>query len=200
MKKEDDPHINSFAKYFKGYMGSAPIFAAALPIPVTSLNIIPTFSDQTGYLTTYTSMFCFLVVAMIFYRRHRLGSYLAPDSWDKKSRLIGRFIISWLPFVLAILTLISIIIYHLTFNDIVAVHLSALEVKGDAEKIILDSISTHGLGFMTQGIIILSYFGIFIFSTAAFTLMAVREYMQNVLGLSETEMVKRASDPFVDKE
>ena len=45
----------------------------------------------------------------------------------------------------------------------------------------------------------LSYFGIFLASTSAFALMAVREYMQNVLELSETDLVKRVIDPFTEK-
>jgi len=187
--------MQAFARFFKGYMGTAPVIAAALPIPVTAGKIIPTYAEQTGYLTTYTSMFCFLTVALIFFRRHRLGSYLLPETWDKKSRIIGRFTISWLPLVLILVTLCSIAVYHITLN-ITVTQLGQETLKMSE---VLKTASTRGLRYWIQGLLMLSYFGIFLASTAAFALMAVREYMQDVLGLSETELIMRVADPFTEK-
>jgi hypothetical protein len=195
--KINEQRMQAFARFFKGYMGTAPLIAAALPIPVTAGKIIPTYAEQTGYLTTYTSMFCFLIVALIFYRRHRLGSYLRPETWDKKSRITGRFIISWLPFVLILITLCSIAVYHITLNTTITVNLQADSTLKVSD--VLKTASTRGLSYWTQGLLMLSYFGIFLASTAVFALMAVREYMQDVLGLSETELVTRVVDPFTKK-
>ena len=193
--KINEQRMQAFARFFKGYMGTAPIIAAALPIPVTAGKIIPTYAEQTGYLTTYTSMFCFLIVALIFYRRHRLGSYLLPETWDKKSRIFGRFIISWLPFVLILITLCSIATYHITLN--ITVNLLGQETLRISE--VLKTASTRRLSYWIQALLMLSYFSIFLASTAAFALMAVREYMQDVLGLSETELIMRVADPFTEK-
>jgi membrane-anchored glycerophosphoryl diester phosphodiesterase (GDPDase) len=184
-----------FARFFNGYMGTAPIVAAALPIPVTALKIIPTYAEQTGYLTTYTSMFCFLVVALVFYRRHRLGSYLLPETWDKRSRIIGRFMISWLPLILTLITLCSIAVYHITLNH--AVNLTAGDSANMSE--ILNVTSTRVLDPWIQARLMVSYFGIFFASTFAFALMAVREYMQDVLQLSEKDMVMKVVDPLTEK-
>lgn len=50
--------------------------AAALPIPVTAFHLIPTLSFQTQELSVYTPLFCFLVLAFIFYSRHALARWL----------------------------------------------------------------------------------------------------------------------------
>jgi membrane-anchored glycerophosphoryl diester phosphodiesterase (GDPDase) len=194
--KNNEQRIQSFARFFKGYMGTAPMIAAALPIPVTAGKIIPTYAEHTAYMTTYTSMFCFLIVALIFYRRHRLGSYLLPENWDKKSRLTGRFMISWLPFTLILITLVSIGIYHITLNSSISLHPNHETLKMSE---VLKTASTRKLSYCIQAILMLSYFGIFIASTAAFALMAVREYMQDVLKLSEIDLVTRVADPFKEK-
>jgi hypothetical protein len=184
--------MSKFASFFRGYMGSAPIIAAALPIPVTAGKIIPTYQEHTGFLTAYCSMFCFLIVAFIFYRRHRIGAYLCPEKWGKRSRIIGRFTVAWLPLIFIILTAVSIISYHI-----------ALYTSLDAQSFPLNSKFSEMLAngtlrtvpFDLQMRYFLSYFGIFVFSTAAFSLMAMREYMQTELGLSEIELVDRVGDP-----
>ncbi|MEK9766086.1 MAG: hypothetical protein VW274_06360, partial [Thalassolituus sp.] len=105
-----------FADFFRGYMGSAPMIAAALPIPVTAGKLIPTYAEHTSFLTAYTSMLCFLVVAFVFYRRHRIGTYMLPATWGKASRIRGRFILSWTPMLCIIATVVSIIMYHYSLD------------------------------------------------------------------------------------
>ena len=66
-----EARVRSFASFFKNYMGLSSIIVAALPIPVTRFDLIPIASaDQKGYLSVYTSLFCFLMFAYIFYSRH----------------------------------------------------------------------------------------------------------------------------------
>lgn len=188
--------MNKFASFFRGYMGSAPVIAAALPIPVTAGKVIPTYQEHTLFLTAYCSMFCFLVVAFVFYRRHRIGTYLRPESWGKRSRIVGRFMVSWLPLVAIILTAASIVGYH-----------SALYASLDAQVFppnstlaeMLAKGTIRNLSFASQACFFSSYLGIFVFSTFAFSLMAIREYMQTELGLSEVALVDRAGDPAVEK-
>jgi hypothetical protein len=52
------------------------VVAAALPIPVTSLRLIPTYHFQTQLLSVYASLFCFLVLAFIFYNRQVLARWM----------------------------------------------------------------------------------------------------------------------------
>ena len=53
--------VQKFGRFFTGYMGTASLVTAALPIPVRSLHLIPAFASQEKFMNTYTSMSCFLV-------------------------------------------------------------------------------------------------------------------------------------------
>lgn len=185
--------MQKFASFFRGYMGAAPMIAAALPIPVTAGKIIPTYQEHMSFLTAYCSMFCFLIVAFVFYRRHRLGAYLLPELWEKRSRIVGRFMVSWLPLILIFLTVTSIIVYHhalyFSIEQQFPFH-NEMPLAG-----ILAEGNIRGRSFYEQALFFSSYFGIFVFSTLAFSLMAVREYMQTELGLTELDLVLRSGDP-----
>lgn len=185
--------MQKFASFFRGYMGAAPIIAAALPIPVTAGKIIPTFQEHTSFLTAYCSMFCFLVVAFVFYRRHRLGAYLLPELREKGTRIVGRLMVSWLPLILVLLTAASIILYH----GILYVSLEEQSFPDNysfADMLAKGNIRGIDMPLVVLAVFFASYFGIFVFSTLAFSLMAVREYMQTELGLSELDLVLRYGD------
>src|SRR5258708_8765872 len=68
--------IQKFGRFFTGYMGTASLVTAALPIPVRSLHLIPAFASQEKFMNTYTSMACFLAFAYVFYSRHTLARWL----------------------------------------------------------------------------------------------------------------------------
>src|SRR5664279_6325853 len=72
----------AFAQFFKAYMGTASIVTASLPIPVAAFHLIPTYAAQEKFLSTYTSLFCFLMLGYLFYIRHWLGRlmfFTRPD-------------------------------------------------------------------------------------------------------------------------
>ena len=52
--------VAAFVAFFKNYMSVSAVMVAALPIPVTSFKLIPTFAVHTAPLSTYTPLFCFL--------------------------------------------------------------------------------------------------------------------------------------------
>jgi hypothetical protein len=68
--------VKSFAGFFKTYMGVSSLVVAALPIPASELKLIPMFDAQRHYLSIYTSLFCFLLFAYIFFSRHWIGRLL----------------------------------------------------------------------------------------------------------------------------
>jgi len=191
---EQSGRMNKFASFFRSYMGSAPVIAAALPIPVTAANVIPTYQEHTSFLTAYCSMLCFLIVAFMFFRRHRIGTYLLPETWGKRSRsrIVGRFLVSWLPLVFIVLTVLSIIGYHSALY-------ASLEAQNFPPDITLTEMLLKGtirnLSFKSQTLFFVSYFGIFIWSTLSFSLMAITEYMQTELGLDESKSVDRTGNP-----
>src|SRR5438046_1398210 len=74
----DPRRVRAFASFFKNYMSISSVIVAALPIPVTAFGALPTFADQKAILSTYTSLFCFLVLGFIFYVRHGLAHWMFP--------------------------------------------------------------------------------------------------------------------------
>src|SRR4051794_10016755 len=81
--------VRNFASFFKNYMSIWAVVVAALPIPITSLRLIPVIEDQQGVLSTYTTLFCFLALGYIFYSRHRLAKFFFPDYYVEKRREIN---------------------------------------------------------------------------------------------------------------
>src|SRR5262245_31711598 len=119
----DPTRVRKFAEFFKNYMSVSAVLAAALPIPVTSLSLIPTYKAQTSLLSTYTSLFCFLLLGFIFYSRHALARRMFPEffGWERTSAraslsiAVGpllRLVVSVLPALLILGSLICVFYYH----------------------------------------------------------------------------------------
>ena len=175
---EKSSRIRAFATFFKGYMSVATIAAAAIPIPVASLKMIPVFAQQRGYLTVYASLFSFLVLAFVFSMRHRL----APRMFTRGA---ASMVLAALPFVFIVLTLGCILAYHATLFQSVA-ELRSLGIHATTNELLEKMDATeipHAL------VLAASYLGIFVFAEAAFVLMAIREYLQDVLHLDERKLL-----------
>lgn len=74
-----EQRIVGFAHFLKNYMSASAVVTAALPIPITKLGLIPTYSAMTSLLSAYTSLFCFLLLGFIFNSRHALARLMFPD-------------------------------------------------------------------------------------------------------------------------
>ncbi len=171
--------IAAFANFFKSYMSVASIVAASVPIPVAALKLIPTYSQQRGYLSVYASLFCFLLVAFLFSIRHAL----AVRMFGRKR---GSWLLSALPGVFIVLTMASIVGYHATLDRSLqqwrelGVVATSTELLSKADYLeIPNSLQLSAY-----------YLGIFIFAEIAFVLMALREYLQDALHLDETELLR----------
>ncbi|HEX8711304.1 MAG TPA: hypothetical protein VF730_05475 [Terracidiphilus sp.] len=182
---ENTQRIRKFGKFFTGYMGTASLVTAALPIPVASLNLIPTYASQTKFLNTYASLACFLVFAYIFYSRHflarsmfrRQGEHMSPRAW-----------ISVLPAVFVACSIASAIAYH----SVLGSSLDTLSLAGAhvPTSMLLAKIDYREIpaGQTLIGL----YLGMFVFAESAFVLMALREYLQDILGLDEHSLIAGA--------
>jgi hypothetical protein len=171
--------IKLFANFFKSYMSVSTIVAASIPIPVASWNLIPIYTQQRKFLTVYTSLFCFLLLAFVFSVRHRLARRMfGTGFWSG--------FLSALPFVLILSTLACILEYHALLGQSIEelrslglmASTSELLSKVDANEI------PHGLALCGF------YLGIFLSAEAAFVLMAIREYLQDVLRINERELLQ----------
>jgi hypothetical protein len=173
-----------FANFFKGYMSVSTIVAAATPIPVASLKLIPAFAQQRGFLTVYASLFCFLLLAFVFSIRHRLA---------RPMFFRGRMgaVVAAVPALFILLTLGSIVAYHAVLQQSIE-QLRELGLQFPTTEL-LDKVDAteipHGVKLAA------CYLGIFIFAELAFVLMAIREYLQDLLHLDEVSLLRGAPQP-----
>ena len=176
-----------FANFFKGYMSASTIVAAAIPIPIASWKLIPIYSQQRGFLTVYASLFCFLLLAFVFSIRHRLAR---PMFF--RGRMGG--VIAALPAVFIVLTLACIVTYHALIHQSIeqlrelGLHLTTTEL--------LDKVDATEIPYAIE--LAACYLGIFIFAELAFVLMAIREYLQDLLHLDEVALLRgkaRVAEP-----
>ena len=170
--------IAVFANFFKGYMSVSTIVAASIPIPIATWKLIPIYSQQRGFLTVYASLFCFLLLAFVFSIRHRLA--VPMFSIGKMSSFIAA-----LPFILIVLTLASIMTYHAVLQQSIE-QLRGLGLRFTTADL-LDKVDATEIPYAVP--LAACYLGIFIFAESAFVLMAIREYLQDLLQLDEIALL-----------
>ena len=174
--------IQKFGRFFTGYMGTASLLTAALPIPVSSLHLIPAFASQEKFMNTYTSMSCFLVFAYVFYSRHTLARWLFVRRGE---HFAVRFWVSVLPVLFFCCSIGCAIAYHHELSEA----LDALAAAGARlpSPVLLSKIDAREIP--GSGGLFVVYLGMFVFAESAFVLMAIREYLQDALKLEERELI-----------
>jgi hypothetical protein len=168
-----------FAAFFRQYMHvGGGVLVACTPIPMASWGLLPLFSAQKGYLTVYSSLFCFLLVGSLFSLRHRIAKHLfMNDRWS--------MLITILPFLFIVLTVGCIFGYQATLQR----SLEQMRVQGSTDPAthLLQSADESDIPFP----LVLSayYLGIFVFAECAFIILAIREYLQDAMGLAERALL-----------
>ncbi len=169
-----------FANFFKGYMSVSTIVAASIPIPVANWKLIPIYAQQRGFLTVYASLFCFLLLAFVFSIRHRLAGPMFT-----KGKMGA--VIAAMPFVFILLTLACIVLYHALIQQSVG-ELRELGLRLTTTDL-LEKVDATEIPHAVE--LAACYLGIFLFAEAAFVLMAIREYLQDLLHLDEVTLLRR---------
>jgi hypothetical protein len=179
----------AFAQFFKAYMGTASVVTASLPIPVSAFHLIPAYEAQSKFLSTYTSLFCFLMLGYIFYIRHTLGRLMFFTKPDGHVRI--RAFVSVVPLLLILASLGLIFLYHHYLLDSLTqfsergVMAATTDVLKSADyRDIPDSIA-----------LTVCYLGMFLTAEAAFILMALREYLQDILKLQDAALIRLPRSP-----
>jgi hypothetical protein len=184
------------------------VLAAALPIPAASLKLIPTFKVQSSVLSTYASLFCFLMLAFIFYSRHALARVMfdqrsfAPPGYKNVFReflarvapILPRVIVSMLPALLIIAALLCVFAYHATLDaSLVTLITPATTAEAGLFGKTTEALQSAQSWQIPSGPkLMLLYLGIFIFAESAFILMALKEYLQDLLKIEETTLIRGA--------
>lgn len=169
----------AFTSLLKHYTGTWCLFVAALPVVVTRFGLIPVYESQKSLLPAYASFFCVLALAYVFSQRHRLARAMFA------ARLL------WTDF------------------DAVQSKASApMSINGGLAGMILGALGSAAIylwafeggrtspdfpalppSSMNAVLLAVSYIMLFVLASAAFAVVAVREHMQRVLGLSDAEVI-----------
>jgi hypothetical protein len=160
------------------YTGVWCLFVAVLPIVVTRFGLIPVYESQHSLLPAYASFFCVLALAFVFSQRHRLArAMFAPrllwtdDGAQPKER-------TWLSINAALAAMI------LGALVCTALYLWAFEIGRSSPTFPrLPPTSTNAV------LLALSFITMFLLASAALAVVAVREHIQHVLGLSDAEVI-----------
>jgi len=170
----------NFARFFKNYMSVSAIVAASVPIPVASLKLIPAYAQQRGFLTVYSSLLCFLLVAFAFSVRHGLGRRIFFSG-----KLRG--LIAWLPAMAIVCCVGCIAGYHWTLQRSLETWV-ARGVTSTSEQILSSVVDLREIPNSLP--LAIYYLGIFVFAEVAFVMMAMREYLQEELHLDERALIE----------
>ena len=189
----DEPRrVIAFANFFKRYMSISSVVAAALPIPVTLFKLIPTYKVHVGILSTYTPLFCFLALGFIFYIRHPLARLMFPEYLTSKGepsstgiavfrRELVKPFVTFLPALLILASLLCLYFYHETLN----VSLAFQGMRAAEESLLFTDLQEIDKGTTLLAL----YLGMFVFAEASFILMAMKEYLQDILGYTEIALI-----------
>jgi hypothetical protein len=171
-----NPTITSPLKHYTGLWCLA---VAALPIIVTQFGLIPVYESQRSLLPAYASFFCLLALAFVFSQRHRMARamfsprLLWADNDAAQSKGRPRLSIN--------AALAAMILGALVCT---AVYLWAFEIgRGTPSFPRLPPSSMNAV------LLALSFITLFLLASAAFAVVAVREHIQYVLGLSDAEVI-----------
>lgn len=189
--QQETLRIEGFAQFFKRYISVSSVVTASLPIPIAAAKLIPVYDVQQRFLGTYTSLFCFLLLAFVFYSRHNLARWMFGRQLNLGASRIGGFF-SILPLLLIIGSACLAFGYHSQLEvSIFEVQSSAL-LRGvtsySASKILAE---TDMLDVARSTTLAALYIGMFLTAELAFILMALREYLQDLLKLSEEHLILR---------
>lgn len=210
--------VRAFAHFFKRYMSISSLVTASLPIPVTTMGLIPTYKAQTMILSTYTPLFCFLILGFIFYSRHQLARLMFPEYFGRAVAykkinlplfLLRQIKITWhgfiglLPLILIAASIFCVFSYHVLLAESVKLIKVGAEgvvrgksvqelvvqhqLKGAPAEIILSKADQDTIPFASE--LMVYYLAIFLTAEASFILMAIKEYLQDLVGLTEMDLI-----------
>jgi len=173
------PTTPTFTSPLKHYTGVWCLFVAALPVLVTQFGLIPVYDSQRSLLPAYASFFCLLALSFVFSQRHRMARVMFSPRllWPEESatQVKSRTRLS-----------INGALAMMIFGALActAVYLWAFEI-GRTSPTFPRLPPTS----MNAVLLALSFITLFLLASAAFAVVAVREHIQHVLGLSDAEVI-----------
>ena len=205
----DPLRLKAFTKFFRAYMAAA-FGVALLPVSLAKFGAVDAFADEEKMLSLFTSLFCFLTLAFIFYQRHALGRWMFPEftveeaargdsiaasDETQRSRLEALRRVRWgkraamtaIPLVLILSAAYCAWMYVGTVDQgIVKARFLYPLVEAKRATLLMQSSLDNPFVFPARGY----YVALFVTAEAAFIMMATKEYLQDLLGLEDREVIR----------
>jgi len=187
--------FKEFIAYFKKYLALGSVGCGVLPVPLSYFRVIPTFQAQYKFLAGYATVFCFLALGFIFYSRHSIAGWIFSGA--RKQGGAAKALIAWLPLALIGASFVSLSAYHYLLQIAISRAIADYGVKGVNLNDQLALINTPFEDIKLAIPLMVSYLFVFLAAEAAFAMMAIREYMQDILNLKDSEIVnlRRGLEP-----
>jgi hypothetical protein len=165
-----------FASLFKSYMGLMPMVTAALAPLLTALNVLPMYEPQRKPLATMAGVLGFLLLGWLFYVRRTI----ALGSITKYYRTLFNFT----PLLLIGLSILSYVAYTRVLDASIS---GVIRDNPSSQLKRTDVLRTWTEENDAPDMVELQmlYLGMFLAAEAAFVMMAMREYANDVRGITE---------------
>ena len=181
--QSQENRLGVFANLFKGYMSIMPMVTAALAPLLTAMNVLPGYESQRKPLAVMAGVLGFLMLAWLFYVRRTiaLGSITPGFRW----------IFNLCPLALVLGSVRCYVGYSEAFDESVSKVLKVNPSLTWTDAVGNWSNANH---VPSSSQLQLLYLGLFLFAEAAFVMMALREYANDVRRISEYDWMFGTQD------
>ncbi|MCI0557738.1 MAG: hypothetical protein MN733_04530 [Nitrososphaera sp.] len=188
--------ISRFARFFRSYGIALGVIVAAIPLATKMGSLLPIYNATKDILTFSTSLLSLLAIAILFGVRRSIGQAVFPhaetrcisESAHRTRKIYGTV---W-PITLAVLAIAALVAYLVCFS------LSILDVADEQHvsitgtkeiEWILAETPLVRIGFLAP--IAIAYVTMFLAAAAAFVWLGLIEYIQNDLGISDSDLITK---------
>jgi len=180
-----DNRLGAFVGRAKRMVRLGPLVAAASPIPLTVTKLLPAYAAQRTLLVAAAGAFNFLICLYLFFSRHALARWM----FARRASRWARAAVALLPLA-AVLAALACFFGYLAAIDRSLAWLANQGVQNTPAEILERA---AGADIPNATTLALLYIGMFAFAETAFIVIALREYMQDVLGYDERELGRGAA-------
>lgn len=190
------PPISRFARFFRGYGIALGVIVAAIPLATKTGSLLPIYDATKDILTFSTSLVSLLAIAVLFGVRRSIGQAVFPhaetrcisQSAYRTRKIYGT---GW-PITLAVLAIVSLAAYlvflHLSISDAARVQHVNITAKEEMERMLAKTPLVN-IGYLAP--IAISYATMFFTAAMAFVWLGLIEYIQNDLGISDSDLITK---------
>jgi hypothetical protein len=175
--------LRLFVNLFKSYMSIMPLVTAALAPLLTAMNVLPLYKSQREPLATMAGLLGFLLLAWLFYVRRTiaLGSITRGLRW----------FFNVVPLLL-ILSSIGCYVFYVRVLDTSVITVQQSNPTMSRSDVLSKWSDDHPAPGILE--LQLLYLGMFLAAEAAFVMMALREYANDVRGITEYQWMYGVQD------